>query len=105
MKDHYPPMFIGVFLILLICYVPKQSLSQTPVDRLVDELDGLGNVSFDSWKYTTRFSRDSNDTDRYSRSDFDDSDWDKAVEVIYGGSPKKVDYAKVVKMMQKLKSF
>ena len=76
MKDHCSHLFVGFFLILLICSVPRSSMSQTPVDRLVDELDALSNVSFDNWKYTTRFTGDAEDIERYSRPDFDDSGWE-----------------------------
>ena len=64
MKDHCSHLFVGFFLILLICSVPRSSMSQTPVDRLVDELDALSNVSFDNWKYTTRFTGDAEDQRR-----------------------------------------
>jgi len=61
------------FILLLL--IATAVYSQSNVDKLVDQLNQLSEVTFNNWKYSTNFSLK---PEEISKSGFDDSQWQTA---------------------------
>jgi len=61
--------------ILLFILIPFSLLAQSNVDKIVERLDQLSEVSFNNWKYSTNFSLK---PEEILKDDFDDSNWQSA---------------------------
>ncbi len=62
-------LFCIIGLILIMSF---NAMSQTPVDRLVDQLELFSEAKLDNWKYSTDFTQS---VETISAMDFDDSGW------------------------------